>query len=162
MYDVIVLDVMLAVDSIIRHVIWVIVAFLTGIGWASFWKTIDFSIRKWVKEHEPLGHFVEMLVDLLHHTKPALLLFAFALYYLYMTSIGVFLMAFALGIIFVDAPREKERIYETLRLIIKRAPRKEIEKKMEEIAEDTNVSKEDIEEARKLIESLEEVDEDGE
>lgn len=134
----------------LKIVVAAIASFVAGIGWDGVWKTIDFSIREWVEKHGALGLIAEILVDLMHHTKSAVVLFAIGFVFYYPTLFGIVLMAFALGMIFVDAPKEKKRIIELLVLIMQRKPKKEII----EAAEGIVPAPEDEEKAKEMIENL--------
>lgn len=132
---------------------WVIItfaSFLAGIGWNGFWKTIDYSIREWVKENGAIGFFIETIVDLMHHTKPAAILFAIG-YLLYPRMIGAIIMSFSLGIIFIDSPREKERLLSLLRVIVSAKPKEEITEVIEEVAEPLAS---EVEKAREVLEEV--------
>jgi len=122
----------------IGYIITVLSFFLAGYGWNAFWKTIDYSLREWVKNTK-YGLIVEAIIDLLHHTKAYLLLIFYAVNFLYPLEpmAAIALISFALGNIFLDAPKEKERILSILlALLATRAKEEEVVKEIEERAKE--------------------------
>lgn len=144
--------------EIIKWILLVFAGLYTGMGWNAFWKTIDYMLREWVKKHPVPGEAIEMMIDLLHHTKIAVLILVWAYWMLFPEPIGVFLICFALGWIMIDAPREKQRI---LNIITKIMKGESIEKEVTEIVEEITgreeeVDKADEELAKQLLESVSE------
>ena len=125
----------IAVDiEFIKLIVLVVAGFFAGIGWNSFWKKIDFMLKEWIEQHGILGVVLETLgIDLMHHSKTAYMLLVYALYYLYPSVLATFIIAFALGMLLVDLPKEKDRILRILKLVLKQAPAKEIEEEITEL-----------------------------
>jgi len=123
---------------------WIVLVFAglyAGMGWDAFWKTIDYTFREWVKSHPIPGKFIEMMIDTMHHAKSAVVLLTYAFWMLFPKPEGVFLMCFALGMILVDAPREKDRILEIIKkIMLGKSVEEEVTELVEEITEGVDES----------------------
>jgi len=110
-----------------------VACFLFGMKWNYFWKGIDYSIREWVSK-KWYGVIVELVVDAMHHTISAVFLIFFSLkFYPSLTFYGM--VAFAAGMIAVDAPREKDRILEMVKILIFGKGGEELEEAIKKVAE---------------------------
>ena len=127
--------------------------YLLGMKWDRFWKSIDYSIREWVAARW-YGRIVELLVDAMHHSITGLFIIYFATNW-YPSLVFYAAVSFALGMITVDIPREKERMLELIRLLmvgklpeIEEAAKKLAEEIIEGASEEETNSSEEV---RKIV-----------
>ena len=114
------------VNTDIKNLVLGLAFLLGGIGWNTFWKTIDYMYREKLVSMGVKGQVLETLIDLLHHTKTFAIVFALAFYYLYGTVLGTIIMSFALGNIILDLKKEKARILEFWYKMVSELPKSEV------------------------------------
>ena len=138
-------------EESIKWFLLIIAGFMSGIGWDSFWKTIDYLIKDWIEKHRVPGQFIELIVDLMHHSKTAVLLMTYAFWMIYPQPLGMFLICFALGMLFVDLPREKQRILDIIGKVLLRGVKEEEVKEVAELIEEIATEEGDRQLAEQLL-----------